>query len=384
MKTQRTRAGEMYDVLVVGAGPAGLTVAAGLARHGVSCLVVERGEHPPAGAHCLVVQAASAAALTTVGVDVAAIPSSAPLRRRVFHVSRHTETRPLSAPSLVVGHDGMTQLLSAAALRYGAAVETGADVVGVHQVGGLHGDGHVQVRVHSRDHPTLGDSNGAHSTEPRSGRADIRRARWVVVCTGTDDTLTRAMGLDWMPSHPRPVRWLGVNAVVTGVPGLGPEEEHIFHGPHANLGLLPLPTGGHRLFSVAADQARPPRDAGEFEAFVRRITGLPATLSEVGDLWRTRPGSGRAPAARRGRVLTLGAARRRLPLPVQCLNAAIEEAVHLADELAGVVHGRRPHHALEAHAVRHGRAAERLISEAWRMVDYATTPDPEQWLAKPR
>ncbi len=36
----------MVDVLVVGAGPVGLTMAAELARHGVRCRIVDRLEKP--------------------------------------------------------------------------------------------------------------------------------------------------------------------------------------------------------------------------------------------------------------------------------------------------------------------------------------------------
>lgn len=313
------------DVVVIGAGPSGLALAAALASRGVRCRVVDRRAAPLAGARCPNLWQRSLYALEQVGIDARTLRAqSVSMRSKVFHVGADAVEVPLlAAPEdprwplpLLVRQDRLEALLADRAARLGAPVERGTEAAVVDQDAG-------SVVVETR-------SDG-----------DVRRlrARWVVAADGEGGRTREALGTGWQVRRHEGIAWWQADVRFEGL-GLPHDREDLYHAPERQVGLVPLADGRHRVFIAArADGPAAEPSAEDVRDAVREVVGDGARPAEVDRVWGRTPFQGMADAWVVGRVILLGDAARVFPMPVHGLNTGLQDAADLSWKLAAVVNG---------------------------------------------
>ena len=340
-----------YDVLVVGAGPAGLMLATELRLAGVRVLVVERREElDPAGkAGAINTAAAEAferrgllAALQAreVTMKAGAAPGPPGERRRPSSVGHfggiQVPADPVDTgdPSLrgrgpawyvQVPQIEVERVLGQRAAELGVDVRRGVEVAGfdASEVG-------VTVHLQGRD------------------GGDAVRARWLVGCDGGRSLVRKRAGFDFPGTDPT-ITFRQTEGSVQGAERL------------AQGGWQYTPTGVYvygpvpgRVRTVELDGPPADRDApvtaAEMEASLRRVSGVDVRVTEVISGTRFTDNARQATTYRRGRVLLCGdAAHVHSPFSGQGLNLGIGDAVNLGWKLAATVQGWAPEGLLDTY-----------------------------------
>ena len=290
---------DRYDVLVAGCGPVGAVLAARLAAHGLTALVVERD------------------------------PSPFPLPRAVAADDEVQQLLSRTAPGLV------ESMLAAPEVRF---VDGRRRSLGSVAFPGAHGfpglaffhqptlEAALRAHLADRVEVRLGTSLNSWTQRSSSVTASLSdgssvSAGWLVGCDGASSAVRRAAGIAW---HGRdlPQPWL-----VADVTGTVPERQHFTYtcDPARPQVDLPVP-GGHRWEWLLRDGAQ---DAA---ALLRRDTCADV---EVVRAVVYRFGARRAASWQAGRVLLAGdAAHTMPPFAGQGLGAGLRDAWALAALLA--------------------------------------------------
>jgi len=329
------------SVIVVGAGPAGLVLAAELRLGGVDVVVLDRLEKPSTESRGLGFTARTLELFDQRGLvsrfgDVETSPRG------------HFGGIPLDYSILEGAHFGargipQTQIeavLGDWAAGLGADVRRGCDVVGVVD----RGD-HVEVEV-----------------ETSRGR-DALRAAYVVGCDGGRSTVRRVAGFDF------PGTDATMEMFLADVEGCDIRARQIGEKrPGGMVMSAPLRDGVDRIIVC------------EHGAVPRRRTG-PPTFVEVADAWQRITGEDihggaahwvssftdatrHATQYRRGRVLIAGdAAHVHLPAGGQGLSVSVQDTMNLGWKLAATVRGWAPADLLDTyHGERHPVGARLLTN----------------------
>ncbi|MGK5557067.1 FAD-dependent monooxygenase [Actinomadura kijaniata] len=318
---------ERADVLVVGAGPAGLALACGLAAQGVGVRVVDRAEGPASTSRANILHARGAEVLQRLGaVGDLREHSLEPVGMRM-----HVRSRPIAtmrfapdgrepARALFVSQARIEERLRRRLGELGGRVEWGRTVTGVTQ---------------DADGVTAGFADGARV-----------RAGWLAGCDGAHSTVREAAGIAF-PGVPVVERFL-----LADVHADWDRDRTVSAGFfHRDGLLLAIPMrdadGRDDLWRLMADVPDPGRrlDAAEIVARFERL--LPERAGETGvrlrdTVWTSVFRIHRRLAAdyRRGRVLLAGdAAHVHSPIGGQGMNTGIGDAENLAWKLALVVRG---------------------------------------------
>ncbi|NSC21548.1 FAD-binding protein [Streptomyces albus subsp. chlorinus] len=355
------------DVLVVGAGPAGLALAADLARYGVRCRVVESRPEPRPGARCPNMWRRTLYALGRLGLPSHTLRAQGvPMRSKVFHVAGRTaHISLLEDPDdpqwplpLLIRQDHQEKLLSLLAARNGCRVQRG-----------------VTARVVAREEDCV-----RVELRARDGGTEQLRAAWLVAADGGDSSLREAAGFDWRVRRHEGISWWQVDTGFEGVE-LPPEREDLFHAPYRHVGMVPLAGGGHRTFLASATEDGTGTPAyADVERLAREVIGAATRLRHPRFLWWQTPREGRADSWRRGRVLLLGDAARVFPMPVHGLNTGVQDAANLAWKLAAVVLRQAETALLDTYETERRQVAEGLMTRGERVLYAGVSPDPEETL----
>ncbi|MFT7836020.1 FAD-dependent monooxygenase [Saccharothrix sp. BKS2] len=309
------------DVLVVGAGPTGLTLGCALRSLGVDHLVLDQADEPARHSRAAVVHARTLETLALVGA------------------ADELVARGLPAPAATVrNRDGV--LLSAAFHELGTPYpfalcvpqETTEQVLGarLRQLGGSVRRGHALIDVHE------GQEGVTAVVADPGGTARVVRARYLVGCDGLRSAVRERSGIAFTGRTDPHVFALAEVAMDWS----GPVDAFTYYlSPGGTLLVSPLPDG---RFRVAAPV--PPDAPAPDLAAVRRLLddrgpgGARVRSLDVSSTWRVRYRV--AETFGRGPVFLAGdAAHVHSPAGGQGMNSGIQDAVNLAWKLAAVLDG---------------------------------------------
>ncbi|MGE3289054.1 MAG: FAD-dependent monooxygenase, partial [Pseudonocardia sp.] len=340
------------DVLVVGAGPAGLATAISALRHGARVLVVERRAGTSGIPRATGMSTRTMEIMRTWGleeavragsVDCDPLVATGPtltdpaIRYARFAFPSVAESLAVSPTHLaVIPQDHTEPVLAAEVERLGGVIRFGTAVTGLD----------VTAR-------------GVRAVLARDGeRAGTVRARFVVGADGTRSTVRSALGIG--------VHDLG---------GSGAYAQALFRAPvHAHLNRRPpaiafldhpeatgvlLPVGSGRWeFAHPYDPARgerPVTDPARWVHLVRTATGIPDLPVELLGTMTFAMTAAVATAFRAGPGFLVGdAAHRTTPAGATGLNTAIHDGHELGWKLAWVIRGLAGPALLDSHEAERG------------------------------
>ncbi|MDK9499237.1 FAD-dependent monooxygenase [Streptomyces katrae] len=332
---------EAVDVLIAGAGPAGLALAGELGRAGVRALVLEREPEPPGFCRGFNLNARSLELLDRRGLAGRFLAEGPTVPRTAFVGPSWLDLaamRTKHAYVLGIPQTRVEELLAEWAVGAGARLLRGRRLTGLRQ---------------DADGVTV-DTDGA------DGPSTVR-CRWLVGCDGGRSTVRKATGTGFPGTPARTFTLLG-DVVLT-------DPSSVPFGPHAGPGgrsVFAIPRPGH--VRLLTEDPAPPADPhepvalGSFQRAIDDALGHRAEIAEV--LWLTRFGDAArlAERFRTGRVLLAGdAAHIHPPAGAIGVNAAIDDAVNLGWKLALVVRGRAPDTLLDSYHDERHAAGERLL-----------------------
>ncbi|MGW4484952.1 FAD-dependent monooxygenase [Amycolatopsis sp. NPDC004368] len=348
-----TGGNSMQDVIIVGAGAAGLVLAAELRLAGVAPVVLERQpkrrEVPRAnglGGQILDL-------LRHRGV-LARLEAAATAVHRAPSLpfgGVHLDLSHLSEPAfcaLAIPQPVLERTLAEYAAELGAQVREGHEVVGLRQDADS-----VTVDVHGPDGP-------------------YRLAgRYVVGCDGGRSRVRDLLGLDFpgttYPEVNRLVEATAPRRTDGGldVPGVGPVQPG-YTRTEAGVFSFGAIGSDHLMINTVENESTTyddsPMTEAEFQGSVTRVLGAPLPLGEVRRLSRYQWQGRQVDRYRTGRVFLAGDAAHLLASSGASLNLGMLDSVNLAWKLAAAVTGRAPAGLLDTyHSERHPAGARALL-----------------------
>ncbi len=339
------------DALVVGAGPVGLMMAGELARHGLSCRIVDQNEGPSTTSKALGVHSRTLEVFEDVGVLDEAFARGRRVHgnnvyadgKRLVHVSFDE----LDAPYPMVldlPQSDTEAILERLAASRGVTVERRTRLTALAQ-----------------------DEGGVRAVLD-GGREEVR-ARWLLGCDGAHSTVRHALDVTFDGAAYEDV-WMAADVAIDW--SLPDDEFHAFLSPDGALVVFPLPAPSRaRIIYDRPGDAAPAGEAAarlppvapptleDVQATLAARTGLPVTASDPRWLVGFRIHRRIASAYRKGRVFLAGdAAHIHSPIGGQGMNTGIQDAYNLAWKLALVTRGAAHPWILDSYqAERHAIAA---------------------------
>ncbi|MEV1079568.1 FAD-dependent monooxygenase [Streptomyces sp. NPDC050211] len=342
------------DVLIIGAGPTGLTLACDLARRGIAHRIVERDPVPNRASKAKTIQSRSLEVLDDLGaVEHVLRRGVAGLPVRFHEPSGRVVDRPaisvrakesFSTPypdALWIGQFDVEHALRERHQELGGQVLFGTEAIGLEQ-------DDIGVTV------TLRAPDGIRTV----------RARYVVAADGGRSGTRGLLGLPLIGETYERQRWyLGD---VTG-PDLDREHMHIWPSEHGMLGLTPLP--GSELWqfqSPILPHTNPGIPSLDFyqRLFDERAGAGTVVLKTATWLSVYRVNVRMVRDYRKGRVLLAGdAAHVHSPAGGQGMNTGIQDAYNLGWKLADVIEGAEPD-LLDTYAAERIPVARRVLASS--------------------
>ncbi len=349
------------QVLVVGAGPTGLTLAVQLLARGIPTRIIDKGDGPALQSRALGIHARTLELLDTMGLADAFIERG----HRVSHLRMYAGARRLL--NLDLARNGSRYgfvlhlpqreteaLLRARVQELGGTIEQGVELLGVAERGDA-----VEARL--RD-------GAGHEVDVSAG--------YLVGCDGAHSRVRHELGLSF-DGQPYPQDWLLADVALDGA---GSDDAvHAFFSPKG-LPVVCIPMGGHRWRAGHGQRGRPRRPGPTFDE-IRDLVGQrapwPVEVSDPAWLASFRCQLRSTTTYRRGRVLLAGdAAHIHSPAGGQGMNTGMMDAGNLAWKLALVAEGRASEGLLDSYGQERVPVASGVLELTDKLVGLLTMRNP--------
>ncbi len=346
---------ESADVVVVGAGPVGLAVAAGLRLHGHSVAVVDRQAAGANTSRACVIHPRTLEMLDQIGATKRLVDEGLELEefavrdadRRLIPVG--FAELPTKYPFIVMIPQSDTERILLERLE-----ELGGSVL--------------------RPYAATAVTQTVDGAEVTLDSGDVIKSKYVVAADGMNSTVRELAGLR-MPGNTLQLSCSLIDVRVDG--GLPLDEVALYFSNEGLLVVAPLPDGSFRLVAEVHDAPEHPDAAYAQQLLIDR--GPRKTSPKVTEVvWgsRFRIHERVADEYRAGRILLAGdAAHTHSPAGGQGMNLGLRDAVTLADALS-VALTRGDDADLDAYATNSRAEAVRVIGLAHRLTRLANLPRP--------
>lgn len=361
-------------VLIVGAGPTGMTAALELSRLGVPVRQIEKVPLPPSSAapppersRAIGVQARTLELLEMRGLSEELLRQGHRAAgatvygdgRRLFHVdfsridSRHHYL-------LFISQMETERILREAIEKLGVAIERGVELVGFAQDTLTPGPSPVEVVLRHPD-----------------GRLEETHAPWLIDAEGAHSTIRATLDL---PFEGRTIDAGYALGDVRVEGDLAEEAFHLFSTEHGFMGLFPM---GHRRFRIVAGvpTSMAVKDGApsieDLQAIYDERSPKPARLSDM--RWSSwfRINSRMVTHLRIGRLLLGGdAAHIHSPAAAQGMNTGIQDMINLAWKLSLVIRGEAPDALLDTYEQERLPVMRSILRKTEKITDFMSSKRP--------
>lgn len=344
------------QVVIVGAGPTGLTLAIRLAAAGIPFMLADKLTMPQATSRAAAIHARTLEVVEPLGVTDHLLAAGLRLptaslrnRDRVLMRLDFSTLRTRYRFVLALQQDQTEAILARRLTTLGSTIERGWEA------------------VHLQQDP---DMTTLTLRDPAGGVKSVR-ARYVVAADGYHSMVRQAVGIGFDPgTYPESFILADVHMDWPFVP----DEMVMFLARDGIALAVPLP-GGHVRIVATADNAPVSPGLQDVQAMLNRRgpQAVPVPVHDV--IWssRFRIHHGLAARYRAGRVFLAGdAAHAHSPAGGQGMNTGIQDAVALGERLVAVINGRQPEAGLDSYEATRRPVAERVVGATDQMTRMVT------------
>ena len=349
------------DVLIVGAGPTGLTLAIQLARFGVSYRIIDQSPAPSDKSKALAIQSRTVELFATMGIADAAIREGLQAHAFALHTDktllgqvRFTDEVDTPYPYiLLLPQDDTERLLLGRLTSLGGNVERTVRLTAFTQ-----------------------DASGVRATlRDAGGGEETISCRWLVGCDGAHSTVRHGLQLQFEGSAYQNTYWLTDLHVHWS---LAHDEVHGFLGEHSSLFAFPIPEANrYRLIAQQDGATGGDPTLADLQELMDALGPAGTVLSDP--VWLTtfhlhhrkvdRYGVGNA-------FVAGDAAHIHSPAGGQGMNTGIQDVDNLAWKLALVAHGKAGTALLESYDAERNPVAARVLRQTDLMFRAITSQAP--------
>ncbi len=342
--------GDHRPILVVGAGPTGLTLACELARHGAPVRIIDKAAAICSQARATGLHSRTLEVFQQMGIVESILAQGQKMAALNHYLNgeqiKRIEFAAIDSPfpfGVALEQWRTEVLLEERLASFGLAVERDLKLVGLTEL--LDG---VQVRLRRAD-----------------GTEETLETPWLVGCDGAHSAV-RQHNRDHFIGEADPTLYAISDVVLEPAPAHG--EVHVFLSAHGAAMVFPLPQGRNLLMASVeepvSERSRTP-SLEELQRLVdERIPGAPRLKQP---LWRSNFRIHYRLCRRylHGRTLLAGdAVHVHSPFGGQGMNTGIQDAFNLAWKLALVARGRSPQSLLESYEQERRSVAEEVITSS--------------------
>jgi 2-polyprenyl-6-methoxyphenol hydroxylase-like FAD-dependent oxidoreductase len=361
----------MESILIVGAGPVGLTMAAELARYGINVRIIDRGPHATETSKALVVWSRTLELMDRMGctqafLDAGLHAHGASIRSgsTVLGRPRFDDIDSEYNYALMIPQRDTERLLAAHLHSFGVTVEREVELTGFSSE-----DAHVEATLKHKD-----------------GSEENITTPWLIGCDGAHSTVRHGLGVefhgtaqadDWMLAD---VRLEGENA---------PAADEIATYLHRDgpFVVFAMPEGRRRVISTVGksdpSHPRPDPTLADVQAMIDSRAG--GGFVAMDPVWLTnfRINERKVTDYRQDRVFLAGdAAHIHSPAGGQGMNTGMQDAINLAWKLAMVANCQAGEGLLDSYSPERTAVGDMVLRNASRMTDMATLSHPAAQAAR--